>query len=704
MKITNIPQNVSPGPLPGPTNSTSPQYQTLVDPLMHNAQMGNYIKYNRETGHTLPAFNWNLTEAPLKGNFTQSTEVFLDTYPKPDGTTGRMLSKSLRLPNVRRFKVAQLGDYHPVFKAFGHKKRMMHPLFDMSYYDNRKLNRYIEHQILRLNGVRDNPTLFWRIGLSLLLNSKIFTIVNLHATYPTWYKDQPYQEIWKILAGHRKLRNKESFLPIKLSYLRLLIPKATGGTRPLSVPSKPWRVILRGLYVLLTIWLSPYWAEQQHGFYPKRGCVTAWTALHRVLENPQTTHILEFDLNKYFDSINLTWLTKLLHSVGTPELITSWLDNLNRSLPANYGPDTKTSLDFKDEDDLLLTYKHYKTGIWGFSCPDLLKGERALLRESLERDPHPNKRIYEHYYGLPQGWAHSPLLSGYLLSYNLLRPGNQVIQYADDGVLYGDSDQIINLLNFSAESGISVNWTKSQWVKFDGKTLSPLKFLGQQSTLDAGDVTQYNATRTPKWSHLTPLDQTMIRVASIYDDQNAAWQENYNNLLRQYHRPAQVIENWDPSKPYEGGISLEDLLKHLPNDNRHPKYSYTHYFESKYAGLCSALIYNGSIDADQLQQDFSLGFHLYSWTHLEQKRQQLSPILGQPYILNGRDETDLKLTTFNISSFATRALHQRYYVSSKSSPSMWSLPNKPLSSLLSNPPVNYARLPLSYPNMHKRLP
>jgi hypothetical protein len=134
-------------------------------------------------GKGLPEFNWTLSELPVKGKF-DGTEVFLDKYTKEDGTTGQRLCKSLTLPNVRRFKITQLGEMHPVFKAFGRRKRSAHPTVDKAYYTNKRLNRYLEHQLIRLNAYRNDSQKFWRTGLTLLLNSKIYTIVNYHATFP----------------------------------------------------------------------------------------------------------------------------------------------------------------------------------------------------------------------------------------------------------------------------------------------------------------------------------------------------------------------------------------------------------------------------------------------------------------------------------------------------------------------------------------
>jgi hypothetical protein len=65
-----------------------------------------------------------------------------------------------RIPNVRKFKVEVLSRYHPVFESAGIKKREFDPLITSEPHFNRQANKYIRHQLTRLNKHRDNPALF----------------------------------------------------------------------------------------------------------------------------------------------------------------------------------------------------------------------------------------------------------------------------------------------------------------------------------------------------------------------------------------------------------------------------------------------------------------------------------------------------------------------------------------------------------------
>lgn len=103
----------------------------------------------------------------------------------------------------------------------------------------------------------------------------------------------------------------------KYEYSVVYIPKeGTDELRPLGVPSMRWRIYLHGLQNILVIFLSPYISGNQHGFYPGRGSMTAWQqVLSEVISSP---NIYEFDLRKFFDSINLDYLSKVLLTLGLP--------------------------------------------------------------------------------------------------------------------------------------------------------------------------------------------------------------------------------------------------------------------------------------------------------------------------------------------------------------------------------------------------
>lgn len=62
---------------------------------------------------------------------------------------------------------------------------------------------------------------------------------------------------------------------------RLFIPKAPGkvGLRPITIPHRHDRALLRALHLTLTAAPRPLMRESSHGFIPNRGCLTLYSAL-----------------------------------------------------------------------------------------------------------------------------------------------------------------------------------------------------------------------------------------------------------------------------------------------------------------------------------------------------------------------------------------------------------------------------------------
>lgn len=144
--------------------------------------------------------------------------------------------------------------------------------------------------------------------------------------------------------------------------------------------------------------------------------------------------------------------------------------------------------------------------------------------------------------------------------------------YADDGLLYSDTAiDIKKVLSFSPESGIKVNWSKSEYVRKEGEWLKPLKFLGMEYEFQPGEGptihnggTLSNATRTPK-----PF------------------------LIDYYHAIQEAAEYDRQFYPKRGRI--------------HPD-SWSNVFQSAYAGMVTSHLYNGTKEVTLIKQDFSYRF------------------------------------------------------------------------------------------------
>ena len=64
------------------------------------------------------------------------------------------------LPNVRRFLIKGLSEFHPILSKAGIQKRSAAPIIESENYRNGRLNRYVQYQVERLNNNRSNPIKF----------------------------------------------------------------------------------------------------------------------------------------------------------------------------------------------------------------------------------------------------------------------------------------------------------------------------------------------------------------------------------------------------------------------------------------------------------------------------------------------------------------------------------------------------------------
>lgn len=524
-----------------------------------------------------------------------------------------------RLPNVREFKVEVLSDWNPILKKskLRLKKRMFNPLITSIPHSNKSINRYIEHQFKRLNKHRKNPAAFWRIGKQ-LMKSPSYHVNCLQNVLPTWHRTESYRSIWKVMTELTTLSRTWSS---DLEYKRVWIPKGNGGTRPLGVPSLKWRIWLHGLQNILVVWLSVYQPPNQHGFLPGRGTKTAWSAILETGLDKQ--NIYEFDLRSFFSSINKEYLRQTLIETKMEGWMINWLTKLNESLPSNgeYLTDT-----WPDRHSHLTDYKEKVTGsrVWhGLSWEESYWEWRLTSSEKLD----PKWGIYEWYRGLPQGSPLSPILSCLCLV-KWLNSHREVIQYADDGIISTDAAlDPTKYLSYPEGSGITVNWSKSRWLRKEGIWLLPLKFLGLEyehtpnakSEEGVKEGTLRNKTRIPKPFVLQHL--SLFEKAEQYE------------------------------KDLKSGVNKVSPERGLYGPN------FEWWFKRKYSGYLLSRLYNGSYTQEDLIQDFSYKFRTWSWSHIQDTRWTQR---------NGEKPPNLNI--FNSSSFAAKSLSNRlkHYVRTNS--------------------------------------
>jgi len=517
------------------------------------------------------------------------------------------------LPNVRKFKVSVTQGYHPILMKKNIRKREYPPLIDSEQHSNKSINRYLHHQFLRLNKSRNNSRLFWRIAETLLNRSSGFSVLLLHEVFPGWHRKHPYGKIWKMMTAFRKINL------LHYKFREKAIPKASGGHRYLGIAPDHWRLYLHGLQLILHVWLSPYRHPSQHGFMKGKGTDTAWLQVHTDLLN--SGNIYEFDLKKFFDSVNLDYLREILSCFGLPTPLLNHIIRWNRTFGENTTSSRHHWSDIRSE---INDYHYHITKIYvDLDDEDLSYWYSHKRHAELRR---PWLRRYDYYHGVAQGNSLSPLLSTLLLTKDLLlTPDSKIVQYADDGILYDFTRAPLEILTFPAQSGIEINIEKSHWVRRHGVWQRPLVFLGKKFDGRSRNGVKYqggvlsNNTRSPHPFIFS--EYNLILQAASYDAATTPVKEKIKEL-----------------KPSE----TADFL------------TFDDWFLTKYYGFISSRIYAGNLNLEDIQQDFSYHFVRWSWADLDRERRRVTRLYGPP-----TEEDSIDLTVFNSSSFACRSLSQR---------------------------------------------
>jgi len=347
---------------------------------------------------------------------------------------------------------------------------------------NERANKYLHYQFMRLWRSRNNPRLFFAIGKSLIWRSKAFRVSFLNKTMKGWYQNEKLEKVLAILKRVPTLRHKT-----KVHLTRFYVPKSNGKLRPVGSPRKDWKIILSMWAWVMSVYVSDKFKDNQHAFIPGKGLWTAWLELLTHVKDHRM--IWEYDLEKFFNSIrlyredpmdggsphyrfnfnrknSLEQIMKQQYKIPTD--VVDYILRLNTSTP------TFNRLEDVDKLDPELWHR--------FNSPREQEG--LLYWRGKDSPLRPNRPRSNEEYGLAQGSPLSPILAIMVLNKwkSLSSTTNKILMYADDGFFYSNNpDDLVPNADWwldRDEIGVKFNEKKTGLVKYKGKWLKTLEFVG----------------------------------------------------------------------------------------------------------------------------------------------------------------------------------------------------------------------------------
>ena len=541
------------------------------------------------------------------------------------------------IPNVRSFEV-ELKAFDPIFAMFGIRRRF-DPAIKFKKHTNNKYNRYMEHCLKRLFFALDNPTLYFRISMSLIKHSRVFFARQLMLTEPKWHRDMKYWQVNKIWREYRGITRDELR---RIEYHRVFIPKPNGKKRPLGVPSVAWRIYLGLFNKFLLKFVKGKVNRNQHAYQPNKSTITVWRQI--LDEIVEKRNIYSFDLVKYFDKVKLSSCVKAMVEVyKVPEVYAKYLWYIHLSLPSNIRESIYEPLSpYRQQVDnwskqlrqsvrsAQLTRRHtirefrkvyslpWKKGSLHWPFWKVFKHlpyleEQVWSQDSsfrlfdpsvswwLRQEKLRNKVLFPTWLdeiGIPQGAPISPLMSILVQDLNYFKriekQGASIVQYSDDGVCASDDDNWTPKLTVE-EDGIYHSEEKSFWVKRKGVWLKPLDFVGLRYDGERDCIIAN--TRSGSVLELKDVDGLTRLLA-------------FRDLLPYYggspeHDTKSIVKDPDSYKEEEDreGFKTSESWRWIWKEKRMASSEILKHWSF---GLLQARLYSGSWELENYDQDFRL--------------------------------------------------------------------------------------------------
>lgn len=304
-----------------------------------------------------------------------------------------------------------------------------------------------------------NPKLFWSIADNLMRRSTPFLTASMRRLDVNWEGKWHISTLEKIFADYYKI------VFTRWNYMekaRFWIQSPPGRLRPLTIPTVPWRLYAAQMALFMDIWIRKTLPPTQHAYTYGRGTMTAWRQILRDLIIKNKNHsIFDFDLKKFFSTINLDKLAHRLSLIDTPKWVVGHLMTQIRD-PA------KEKI---QQGDLIKDYVHHTP---------------PIKKTWLDRLADPSSKVETIGWGVSMGTAYSPLMAIFALNdwyWWLLGKKANLYMYADDGLVTAPPEVDLRQLVKESEEflknwGVRINWDKSGFTRRGTKWLRPLKFLG----------------------------------------------------------------------------------------------------------------------------------------------------------------------------------------------------------------------------------